>query len=127
MSGSREFKDKNRLYHEVNELRKQYKIVLIISGEAPGADTFAKNYADDYKIKYKGFPAEWDDMEEPCVRKVNSKGKAYNASAGFKRNTTIVNECTHLLAFWVKKSPGTRDSVLKAKQLKKVVKVIDLF
>jgi hypothetical protein len=46
--GSTTFKDKNRLYFEVNELRKQYDITLIVSGGAKGADTYGEEYADEF-------------------------------------------------------------------------------
>jgi len=125
--GSTTFKDKNRLYFEVNELRKTNKIEMIVSGEAPGTDTLAKEYAKEHNIKYKGIPVQWDDMREPCFKKINSKGKEYNALAGFNRNTDIVNAVDTLLAFWVNKSPGTRDSILKAKKAGKTVIIKEFF
>lgn len=123
--GSTGFKDKNRMWFEVNELRKIYDVILIVSGEAPGADTLTKEYAQEKKIKYKGHKAQWDDMPEPCLKRTNQHGE-YNALAGFKRNTLIINDIDYLLAFRIKMSPGTTDSVNKAKKFGKLLKVIEL-
>lgn len=123
--GSTAFKDKNRLWFEVNELRKRYKIELIVSGEAPGADTLAKEYAKEKKIKYKGHKAQWEDMSLPCLERENQHGK-YNALAGFKRNQLIVNDVDMVLAFRINFSPGTTDTINKAKKAGKVVTVIEL-
>ena len=124
--GSTSFKDKGRLYHEVNELRKQYEIDLIVSGGAPGADTYGEEYADEFGIDKLIFKADWTDMSEPCVRKINKAGREYNALAGFKRNTTIIDNCDIVLALWVNNSPGTKDSLLKAHKLGKILVVIRL-
>lgn len=48
----------------------------------------------------------------------------YGKSAGFKRNTTIVEACDTLLAFWDGKSRGTQDSIAKAEKLGKLTIVI---
>lgn len=124
--GSRNFTDKSRLFMELNELRKFYKITLIVSGGAKGADTFAENYAKEYGIKKLVLEADWTDMSEPCRRKLNSSGKEYNALAGFKRNSEIVENCDALVAFWDGTSPGTRDIIDKAKLTGKKVKIYNL-
>lgn len=130
--GSRTFKDQNRGFLEINEYRKIHNVVAIVSGVSiddkydNGADTIGRNYAREFKIKYIGFPAQWDDMSEPCVTKYNRYGKPYNALAGFKRNTDIVKNSTHILAFWDGKSKGTKDSIDKAIDLlgEEFVKII---
>lgn len=119
--GSREFKD----YDLMCKTLKQLHITEIISGEAIGADTLAKKYAIENNIEYKGFPADWNDMSEPCIKKINRYGNSYNALAGINRNTLIVDYCDVLIAFWNGSSTGTADSINKAKNLNKRVIIIN--
>ncbi len=72
---------------------------VIISGGASGADALAENYARENGIVLQVFAAEW---------------KKFGKSAGPMRNTLIVNECTHMLAFPSKNGAGTQDSMEKA-------------
>lgn len=124
--GTRSVEDKGRVYFEINEARKIIearggKIVLIISGigadeyATRGVDYFAREYARDNGIPYKGYPAAWDNMAEPCIRRTNNKGQVYNALAGPNRNTNIVTDATHVLALHLNASPGTQDSINKVR------------
>lgn len=124
--GGRNLDCKNRVYFELNELRKTAHIEQIISGDCPtGIDKFAKEYAMDHGIPYRGFPADWSDFSDPCNRKKNSRGEWYNALAGLKRNTVIADECDKGMVFWDGKSTGTRDVGKKiharGKLLKKII------
>lgn len=129
--GSRHLTCKNRVYFELNELRKTTTITEIVSGLAPddekqrvGIDLYAREYAADHKIKYTGFPAQWNDFAPPCVRKRGRYGD-YNALAGPNRNTLIADYCDQGLVIWDGKSPGTKDVgnkiYLRGKLLKKIV------
>lgn len=85
--------------------------LFIISGGAKGTDTLAEKYAFDHKIPTKIFKPEWDK---------------YGKKAGIMRNTDIVQNSTHVIAFLSPKSIGTVDSINKAKKLDKVLKIIDV-
>lgn len=124
--GSSKYQNRNRVYHEINEVRKMYNVVKIISGEAEGVDKDAKAYALEHSIPYRGCPADWQDMKPPCVPRVNARGIRYNALAGFKRNTTIVIECDKVLALSKNNSPGTNDTIEKAKAAGKLLRKIEL-
>ena len=130
--GSRHFKNKNRGFFEIDEFAKTHKIIAIVSGVSEydkydhGADTIGRDYAKEKRIPYIGFPADWSDMSEPCVKKYNKYGKEYNALAGFKRNTNIIEESTIIIAFWDGKSPGTKDSIDKAKAAGKDVIIVKI-
>ena len=69
----------------------------IISGGAPGVDTWAIKYADVRSTEV--YPADWDRL-----------GKG----AGFARNSTIVEAADEVYAFWDGLSRGTLDSIQKA-------------
>jgi len=78
-----------RLYNEVG----------IVSGGAKGVDKMAEIYADEAEMECKVFLPDW---------------RKYGKSAGFRRNTQIVDACDALVAFWDGKSRGTMDSISKA-------------
>lgn len=132
--GSRTVQDKRRVYFEIDEVikllnAKGMRVVEIVSGiqedessereERIGVDAYARAYAKEKRIKYKGFPAEWDDMSEPCIKRRNHKGQFYNALAGPKRNTKIVEYSTHILALHLNNSPGTQDTINKVREANK--------
>lgn len=84
---------------------------FIISGGARGADTMAEKYALEHQIPTKIFKPDWD-----------KHGKA----AGIMRNTDIIQNSTHVIAFLSPKSIGTVDSINKAKKFNKLLKIIDI-
>lgn len=123
--GSTHYTDKKRVYFELDELRRIAPLIdTVVSGGAAGADRFGKDYAQDKKLKYIEHAAQWDDMSEPCFKKVNRRGAVYNALAGFKRNTKIVEDADVFLVFWDTRSPGTKDTYEKIKKSGKPIKLI---
>jgi hypothetical protein len=129
--GTRTYTNKQRVYFELDELRKLYRLVEIISGIAQddektrGVDSFARDYAKDQKIPYKGFPADWKDMAPPVLRRMGQYGE-YNALAGLNRNTKIADYAECALAFWDGKSSGTADVTKKFTDRKKKVKIVKI-
>jgi hypothetical protein len=120
--GTRSFKDKSFVYKQIkNLINSGIKITQIISGGATGPDRFGKEFAEENKIPFILFEADWSDLKEPCFIKINDKGEKYNALAGFKRNNQIVENCTVMLAFWDGKSQGTKDVIAKANLMNKKV------
>jgi hypothetical protein len=77
---------------------------LIISGGAKGADSLAEIFALRNIVPITKFIPDW-----------KNEGK----SAGFNRNTKIVNECDMVLAFWDGMSRGTADTINKARIARK--------
>lgn len=119
--GSREFCDwdtfleaTTRWMIDVNGGRFPDKVV---SGGARGADTMAEKWANQNGIETCIFGVTRQDWER------NPK------TAGLIRNTLIVNQCTHVLAFPKrgddgKPVGGTRDTIQKALRAGKHVLVI---
>lgn len=68
----------------------------IISGVANGADKLGERFAEEYNLKIKKFPANWD---------------LYGKSAGYKRNEQMALYAKEdngvLIAFWDGESKGT--------------------
>ena len=86
--------------------------VVLISGGADGVDKHGEHFA-----KLCGIPEDRIRVIEPDW---NPNG-VYDRNAGKKRNTTLVNECTHAIVIWDPNSPthGTLDTVKKLIKAKK--------
>ena len=111
--GSREFTDYAVFSAQVDEyIAVNGSPASIVSGGARGVDTMAERYAKEHGIATSIKPAQW---------RVNG---VYDRRAGFRRNSEIVAECTHAIAFpWVG-SGGTQDTIRKLQLAGKPVKVI---
>jgi hypothetical protein len=95
--GSRSFGD--YLYMEAALITYLSQMTKVVSGGAPGADSLAIWFAQNYGLDYEVFPAKW---------RVNG---IYDKSAGYKRNVQIVDASDYLIAFWDGKSKGTKHSI----------------
>lgn len=85
--------------------------LTIVSGEAKGADLFAKEWALSRGYDYHGLPAQWV-----------IEGK-FNRDAGFKRNNDIVVDTEFGIAFWDLDSNGTRHTINLYRKANKPVAV----
>lgn len=107
--GSRGITDKDFIFQKLNEIFLEKKPTEVVSGGAKGPDTIGVEWANSLHIPTKVFKPDWEK---------------YGKRAGMLRNTTIVENCDHLIAFWDGESRGTQDSIYKAKKLGKNVLVI---
>jgi hypothetical protein len=102
--GSRTFSDYDMLKKRTDEhLADVKEKITIVSGGAKGADSLAKQYAEDKGYNYKEFKIEPKHWER------------YGKSAGYKRNQQMHSyiaqfENRSVLAFWDGKSKGTQHS-----------------
>lgn len=105
--GSRDFSDLSKveavLTVDVN------RITEIVSGGARGVDTAAAAFADKQGLKLKVFLPDWDK---------------FGRAAGPIRNRQIVEYCDEIIAFWDGSSPGTKSSLIMARDLGKNTTVI---
>lgn len=85
---------------------------LVVSGGAKGADTMGESWARLMKIPMQIFKPEWN---------------LYGKSAGIRRNTDIINACTHVVAFPNDSGKGTQDSIRKAIEQQKTVIQIKIY
>lgn len=104
--GSRSFSDYELLCKEVSKFE---DIELIISGGASGADLLGERYAREHKIPTKIFYPNWNK---------------FGNRAGYLRNSDIVRNSNHIIAFHDGVSRGTMDSIRKARDLDIPVTVI---
>ena len=115
VAGGRDFSDYSLLSAAITQLANKKltdRDVSIISGLARGADYMAAHFARENGVALYEFPADWQDFETPgAVIKYDHKGRAYNATAGFARNSRMADNGDGLLAFWDGKSHGTRHMI----------------
>lgn len=111
--GSRNFHDYNKFKLAVLKILDiwNYKISdieCIVSGGAPGTDTLAEKFAKEFNIHPQIYRVSREDWRK--------RGN----SAGPLRNTKIVNDSTHMIAFPSHSGKGTQDSINKFKALHKL-------
>ena len=75
--GGRDFMDKTKAFYCLNKIHSTVGISCIIQGEARGADTIGRKWANFYNIPHEDYPADW----------VN-----YGKSAGYIRNKQMRDE-----------------------------------
>ena len=103
ITGSRTFEDKKHLYDELSKI----DFDLLISGGAAGADQLAEEYARDNDIQI--------EQHKPDYNK-------YGRGAPIVRNKEMVDLCDLVIAFWDKKSRGTKSTIeYAAKNGKKLI------
>ena len=123
--GSRSFNDFEMMLKFINYHFNLRDITEIISGGANGADSLAKRIATEVlQCEYTEFPAEWENLSEPCLTVIRKDGTRYNALAGHNRNTKIIEACDAVLCFHDGISKGTLNSLNKARKLKKNTVII---
>jgi len=83
----------------------------IISGGAKGADTYAREFAQEHGIEIIEFLPDY---------------KRYGRGAPLMRNKLIVENCDCLLAFWDGKSKGTKFTIDYAKEMGKEVRIVEI-
>ena len=83
----------------------------IISGGAVGVDSLAREAAIRLELPFLAYQPEYD---------------TYGRKAPLMRNTTIVDRADCVLAFWDYRSPGTRDTLRKARRQGKPVRIVRL-
>jgi len=98
--GSRSFQNYELLKERCDYFLCNSYGVTIISGGAAGADKLAEKYAAERKFPIEVYKADW---------------KTHGRKAGMIRNITMLENCSHVIAFWDGKSPGTASMIEGAK------------
>ncbi len=112
VAGSREFDNFEKLENELFNVSLIIgKPKTIVSGKARGADSLGEIYAKKYLIDVEEYPADWDN---------------YGKSAGYRRNCDMANNADVLIAFWDRKSKGTKHMINIALNKGLFVKVVKI-
>lgn len=107
--GSRGFDNYGLLKQTLAQLLRGQAVECVVSGGAGGADSLGEFWAKEQGIPTLIIKPDW-----------NAHGK----TAGFIRNSDIVNNADMVVAFWDGASHGTLDTIEKAKQSDKNLTVI---
>lgn len=102
IAGGRDFNDPELMMSFINQMMEEGFIpeqFILVCGMAQGADLLAYELCKANGIECEAYPADWDDMSEPCVVKYNKYGKPYNALAGTNRNVVMGKVADKLIAF----------------------------
>lgn len=107
VAGSRGFRDYDLLRSAIDNIAKQYNDIIIIEGEAKGADLLGKRYAKEHGHTFIPMPAEWLDDEGNLDR-----------AAGHRRNENMARIANAAIIFWDGLSPGSKSMIQLAKKYK---------
>jgi len=101
VAGGRDFDDYDLLEAKMDYLlQNKTESIVVVCGEARGADSLGKRYAKEHGYKIHSFPADWE-----------TNGKR----AGFIRNVEMAENADALVAFWDGQSKGTKHMIDTAK------------
>lgn len=106
--GGRDYSDSNKVNHVLSEYLSED--LVIIQGDAKGADTLAKEWAKKRIVKCENYPADWDK---------------YGKRAGFIRNVQMLNEGKPELIIAFPGGKGTQMMIKLAKSANVEVREID--
>lgn len=112
IAGGRDFNDYELLKAELNLIlciRVMREDLEILSGGAKGADALGEQYAKEYNVPVKRFPADWNK---------------YGKSAGPIRNTEMAKYAEGCIVFWDGKSKGTKNMIETARNHRLILHVI---
>jgi hypothetical protein len=116
--GSRTFKDDAYAYDVLDKYMNLIGPFIVVTGGAEGADLIGAKWANERKLPVPVVhPAYWDDLSRPdAVIKTRKNGRKYDALAGMRRNTLVVNDADAVIAFMDVDNPtnGTHDTIMKA-------------
>ena len=101
VAGSRTFSDYGLLKSKLDVVFKKRRPSAIICGEAKGADTLGRKYAEENNITVASFPANW---------------KEFGKQAGYLRNEEMADNADACIVFWDGKSAGTKHMIETAKK-----------
>ncbi len=111
--GSRNFSDydffREKLEHLIKNLGEN--ITYVSGGCKSGADALIKKYCLENQYKLIEHLPDWD---------------LHGKKAGFIRNQLIVDDATHLIAFWNKLSKGTLSTINMAKSKGIPIKIVNI-
>lgn len=125
VAGGRDFKDYELLRDKCRVLlANKLPDVVIVSGHAEGADKLGEGFGIFHDLQVERFPADWDDLSEPCVLRYTKAGKPYNAIAGHKRNTAM-GEFADAGIIFDTGGKGTADMIRILKKLGKPHRIIN--
>jgi hypothetical protein len=118
VAGSRSITDRTMVFDALDRLAAKWSGAQrfeVVCGEARGADTLGREWAQARGYPVRPMPARWAVLDVPGAIVQKRGGRRYNARAGHDRNAWMAAYGTHLVAFWDGRSRGTRSMIDLAK------------
>ena len=110
--GSRGFSDYSFFAEKLEHLLQNLSDYSFVSGGCKtGGDALIKRYCQEHNLKLVEHLPDWD---------------LYGKKAGFLRNQLIIDDCTHLIAYWDKVSKGTLSSIKMAEKKNIPIKIVKI-
>lgn len=115
ITGDRNWTDRDKIKRRILKLSRIQNDLVIIEGEARGADKMAREICEEFNIKFKPYPADWDKHKK---------------AAGTIRNSTMLSDNPDIqlvMAFHsdlFNNSKGTLDMVKRSHKAGKSVLII---
>lgn len=114
IAGGRDFNDYPLLQIETQRFLVECNFnptqLIIVSGNAKGADTLGEIFAEKYHFPITSFPANWNE---------------FGKRAGPIRNEEMAKFATHAIIFWDSVSSGSKNMIENAKKYNLTYKVIN--
>lgn len=101
IAGSRNFNDYEFLEKSMDFLLKNKSDVVVLCGEAAGADSLGKRYAAARGFSVLSFPADW---------------RRFGRSAGVRRNRQMAGAADACVVFWDGVSRGSANMIAEAER-----------
>lgn len=109
VTGSRTFNDYHLLCEKLDKVFAKRKPTSIVCGEAKGADSLGRKYAEEHRIPINSCPADWEKHKK---------------QAGYIRNETMAKNADACIAFWDGSSAGTKHMIDTASRMGLQVRVV---
>ena len=130
--GSREYSKVWRIKKALRTWKKKFgdRLIIVSGGAHRGADKIVKDLiekdAECSDVEYEEFPPRHQNYNDYCIFPKDEYGQDYYIGNFFERNSEIAFRCDYLFAFVPKgvEAKGTNDTIEKAKNFGKKVKVI---
>lgn len=97
--GGRDFAAADLLTRVLDRAHEGWRISALIHGDAPGADTLARLWAESRNVPHLPFPADW---------------REHGRAAGPMRNQRMLDEGRPEIVIGFKGNRGTRDMLWRA-------------
>jgi predicted Rossmann fold nucleotide-binding protein DprA/Smf involved in DNA uptake len=110
--GSRNFSDYSFFCEKLEAIICNLEDFEFVSGGCKsGGDALIARYCKEKGFKLTEYLPDWE---------------LHKKAAGIIRNKLIVDDCTHLIAFWDEKSKGTLSSIQFAEKQNKKVRIVKI-
>ena len=127
--GSRSYTNTKKIKDFVFKLKEKFgdDLEIVSGGQKDGADGLAKKFALEFDMTYVEFPPAHYSHNMHCKLSPKHYNKPYYVTNYFKRNKQIAEYSNIIVAFISDgvESKGTMNTVNHAKELKKLVKIIN--